>query len=153
MNGGRVFVSHYRPSVFFAPRPGMLFLPLVFIPGVELFKSVLIAALVAILVFALATYLRSNARRRRPALQLSFASARIEGLGDLVWSDIANVRRAVDERGKPALELALRNAPSRVTPSPLWRPAAPRTILLKTALLEDPIETIEEAFAFFLAKS
>jgi hypothetical protein len=153
MNGGRIFESRYRPTVFFAPRPGLLFLPLVFIPGVALFKSVVVAGIIAGLVFALATYLRSNTRRRRPALQLTFASARVEGLGDLVWGDIANVRRAVDERGKPALEIALRNAPARVSPSPLWRPAGSRTVLLKVALLEDPIETIEEAFNFFLAKS
>jgi hypothetical protein len=148
-----MFVSHYRASVFFAPRPGMFFLPLIFIPGVALFKSALIAGLITVVLFALTTWLRSNARRRTPALQLSFASARIEGLGDLVWSDVAGVRRAVDERGKPALEISLRNAPARVTPSPLWGPAGSRTIMLRTALLEDPLETIEEAFAFFLAKS
>jgi hypothetical protein len=148
-SGGRVFASHYRPSVFFAPRPGFLFLPLVFIPGMALFKSVLIAGLATALVFVIATWLHSKARRGTPALQLSFASARIEGLGDLIWNDIASVRRVEDERGKPALEISLRNAPARVTPSPLWRPAGARTILLRTALLEDPIETIEEAFDFF----
>lgn len=150
---GRVFVSRYRPSVMFAPRPGFLFLPLVFLPGMALFKNVVMAALVAALVFVVATWLRSNARRNTPALQLSFASARIEGLGDLVWGDIASLREATDERGKPALEITLRNAPTRVTPSPLWRPAAPRTILLRTALLEDSPETIRDAFDFFMAKN
>lgn len=151
--GGRVFVSHYRPSVFFAPRPGLLFLPLVFIPGLGLFKNALVAGLVALVAFAVATYLRSNARRRTPALQLSFVSARIEGLGDIIWNDIASIRRAEDERGKPAIEISLRKAPARVTPSPLWRPAAARTILLRTALLQDSPETIEEAFAFFMNKN
>lgn len=62
------------------------------------------------------------------------------------------MRRAEDERGKPALEISLRNAPARVTPSPLWRPAGARTVLVRTALLEDPIETIDEAFGFFLGQ-
>jgi hypothetical protein len=150
MNGGRVFTSRYRPTVFFAPRPSLFFLPLVFVPGVALFKSLITAGLVTLGIFVLATYLRSNTRRRRPALQLSFASMRIEGLGDMVWSDVAGVKRVSDARGRPALEIELRNAPARVSPSPLWQPARARAIMLHTALLEDPVEAIEEAFGHFL---
>ncbi len=150
MNGGKVFTSSYRSTVFFAPRPGLLFLPLVFVPAVALFKNLITAVLVTLAVYAVATYLRSNTRRRRPALQLSFASMRIEGLGDMVWSDVAGVKRISDKRGRPALEIELRNAPARVSSSPLWQPARARAIQLNTALLEDPIETIEDAFGHFL---
>jgi hypothetical protein len=146
----RVFSARYRAGVVFAPGPGCVIAPLLFVPGVWLFKNMLLAAVAAIGCLAVATLLWTRRRKMAPALVLARSGMSLEGLGLTRWSDIAGVRRVTDALGRPALELDLKRRAPRALRSPLWRATRPNAIVIHASLLEDPIPTIEDAFRFFL---
>ena len=54
-----------------------------------------------------------------------------------------------DAAGKPALMIALNAPAQRRGQSPLWQ-ADPRAIMLRVALLADPVDEIEGAFLAFI---
>lgn len=146
---GKVFTSRYRAGVFFSPGGGLLILPFLFVPGMGLFKSVLMAGLFALAAFAVSTWWWTRRRTRDAALVLSDAGAEIEGLALIPWRQIAGVHRGHDAAGKPALMIALNAPAQRRGQSPLWQ-ADPRAIMLRVALLADPVDEIEGAFLAFI---
>jgi hypothetical protein len=146
----RVFTSRYRAGVFFAPGRGLLILPFVFVPGMTLFKSALVAAVFALGAFLGATWFWTQKRKASPAVILSAAGAMIDGAPALRWTQIASVRRGDSIR--PELEISLTAPIAAPRPSPLIQMIAPRLLVLRAYLLADPPEDVEDAFTYFLGK-
>lgn len=146
----RTFVSRYRPGVIFAPKPGLIIAPLVFIPGLMLFKSALFSGLITLLVIAGASMYWTAQRKRTPALMMSRDGLAMEGLKLTPWANIAGIDRALDAKGNPALVLAFARRAPQVNASPLWRISGPKTVLVHVSLLADQFEEIEQAFEHFI---
>jgi hypothetical protein len=146
----RVFVSRYRAGLLLAPGPGLFFAPLVILPGMALFKSILVAVAFAALVFLAGALVWTSLRRRAPALVMEPEGMKLEGLLPQPWSQIEGIRPLMDERGRPAIEMRLKRRPLRAPRSPLWRVSGPHTIIIHASLLEDPAAEIEDAFEYFL---
>ena len=146
----RVFVSRYRAGLLFAPGPGLFFAPLLILPGLALFRSLLIALVVALGSFAIGAMLWTRYRRGAAALILEPEGMKIEGLGPQPWSQIEGMRPLTDEHGRPAIEIRLKRTIPRGPRSPLWRASGAHTIVIYASLLEDPAAEIEDAFEFFL---
>lgn len=158
MSAALMFVSRYRRGLILAPSSGCLAAPVMFAPGWALSKSIAVGLLVAVFSVIATTALAHALRRLRPALSLSAAGVRIDGLAPLSWNDIISVRRDPDSRGPNQLLVRLRR-PLEQLPSahgarvtPLWSPLGADTLVLRTALLEDPTPAIEEAFRHFLGR-
>ncbi len=150
MRPGPTFSSRYRRGVLFAPGPGCIAAPLLILPGLFFFRSLVLAAAFAAAAFAVATLLWTANRRMRPALVLDPEGMRLEGLPLTPWRLIETVRRAADALGRPALEVRLREGPAATLRSPLWRPLGRHALVLNTVLLEDSAQAINEAFDYFL---
>jgi hypothetical protein len=147
----RQFVSRYKPGVLFAPKPGFLLAPIVFLPGMALFKSVIMAALIAAAAYAAMALWYSSQRKRNDALVLSDQGLTIEGMKPMPWRDVASISRAVDQRGRPALNIDFHKRGPQINASPLWKITGSQSILLHVSLLTDRLEDIEDAFDLFMA--
>lgn len=148
----RTFVSRYRPGVIFAPKPGFIIAPLVFIPGLMLFKSALFSGVITLLAIAGASLYWTAQRKRSPALTMSTDGLMMEGLKLTPWTNITGVDRAYDAKGNPALVLAFARRTPQVNASPLWRIAGPKSVMVHVSLLADPFEEIEQAFEHFIRR-
>jgi hypothetical protein len=148
----RVFVSRYKPGIIFTPKPSFLLAPIVFLPGVGIFKSVLFAGLIALTAVALSSMWYSAQRKRNPALVLSDQGLAIESIKPFAWRDVAAISRAVDSKGRPALNIDFNRRGPQINASPLWKITGSQSILLHASLLADPLEAIEDAFDVFLRR-
>jgi hypothetical protein len=137
--------------VFFAPGRGLLFVPLFLLPGLGLFKSVLVAAVFALGAFVASTWLWTQRRKRSPALTLSSVGAAIDGLPLLGWHQFVSVRRSRAVR--PELEISLATPVNATRGSPLFRILGSHSLVLNAYLLADAPEDIEDAFNHFLPRS
>jgi hypothetical protein len=146
----RTFVARYRPGVIFTPKPGFLIAPFVFLPGIGLFKSVIVAALMAAAAFMAVSMWYSAKRKRNPPLVLSAEGLAIESMKPVPWSDVAAISRAADERGRPALNIDFRKRGPQINASPLWKITGSQSIVLHVSLLADRFEDIEDAFDLFM---
>jgi hypothetical protein len=157
MTASRTFSSHYRSGLVFLSAPGLLVAPLFVAPGAALLHSLQIAVIVTALSLLISGLIWTWMRRRKPALFLSGAGVEIDGLPSIAWPEIAGIGpKGADPN---VLELRLREPPSRtrgpfsrgrVFVTPVWRPAPPRGIVLRTSLLQDARSEIENAFGYFL---
>jgi hypothetical protein len=147
---GSTFVSRYRPGVIFAPKPGLVIAPVIFIPCLMLFKSTLFSGLVTLLAIVGGSIYWNRQRKRTPALMMSPDGLVMEGLKLTPWTNITGIDRAYDAKGNPALVLAFARRAPQVNASPLWRIAGPKTVMVHVSLLADPFEEIEQAFEHFI---
>lgn len=150
MVSDRQFVARYRPGVIFTPKPGFLVAPLVFLPSIGLFKSVIMAALLAAAAFLAVSMWYSSQRKRNPPLVLSSNGLAIESMKLVPWRDVAAVSRAADQRGRPALNIDFNRRGPQINASPLWKITGSQSILLHVSLLSDRLEDIEDAFDLFM---
>lgn len=146
----RVFVSRYRAGLMFAPGPALFLAPLLFLPGLLLFKTALAALLFMIGVFVGGAMVWTSYRQRQPALLLAPEGMSLEGLILQPWSQIEGIRPLTDDKGRPAIEVRLKRGAPRAIRSPLWRPTGRNTIMIHASLLADPPAEIEDAFEYFL---
>lgn len=144
------FVSRYRPGVIFAPKPTFLLVPLIFIPGVMLFRSALFAAVITLVATVGASLYWTAQRKRTPPLMMSTDGLVMEGLKLTPWANIAGIDRAYDAKGNPALVLEFNRRAPQINASPLWRIAGPKSVMVHVSLLADPFEEIEQAFEHFI---
>lgn len=159
MSAARVFSSHYRTGLVFLSAPGLVVAPLFVAPGAALLHSIQLAIIVTLLSLLVSALIWTWIRRRKPALILTGDGVEIDGLPSIAWREIASIGR---QSGDPnLLELRLREAPSRtrgpfsrgrVFVTPVWRPAPPKGIVLRTSLLQDARSEIENAFSYFLSQ-
>lgn len=150
---GRVFASRYRRGVLLAPGAGCLFAPILVIPGATMMNSLLAGVAVALATLLVSAWIFTVRRRRRPALELSMAGMRLDGLAPTRWDQVVSVRRDPDTRADPVLLVRLRAAPLRPTGalvSPLWRLVAQDTIRVRIGILEDSPQDVEDAFRAFM---
>jgi hypothetical protein len=149
----RVFISRYRSGLMFTPGPGWLIAPLLIIPGVALFKTIIVAVLFATFSFMLGLAVWTRTRQRQAALALTPEGMRLDAMPFQAWSQIQGIRPLTDEKDRPVLEIRLKRV---ILPSeqrtPLWRPSGDHTILLDTSLLQDSAAEIEDAFEWFLTQ-
>lgn len=145
-----MFVARYRPGVIFTPKPGFLIAPLVFLPGIILFKSVIMSAMMAAAAFLAVSVWYSGRRKRSPPLVLSSEGLAIESMKLVPWRDVAAISRAADQRGRPALHIDFNKRGPQINSSPLWKITGSQSIMLHVSLLADRFEDIEDAFDLFM---
>jgi hypothetical protein len=148
----RVFTSRYRAGVFFSPGRGLLIVPFLFLPGMTLFKSALVAGVFALAAFIGATWFWTRRRKASPALVLSDSGAMIDGLPQLEWRQIVSVRRHDGRLDRPQLEISLATPIKGARASPLFELLGSNRLLLRAYLLADRLEEVEDAFNFFLPR-
>ena len=150
---GRVYASRYRRGVLLAPGAGCLLAPILVVPGATLMDNLLAGVMVALATLIVSAWVFTARRRRRPAIELSGAGMRLDGLPTTPWTQIVSVRRDPDTRADPALLVRMRNVAFRPTValvSPLWRIVNEDTVRVRIGILEDPPEDVEAAFRVFL---
>lgn len=144
------FVSRYRSGVIFAPKPGLMLAPVIFIPCLMIFKSTLFSGFITLLVIVGGSIYWNRQRKRTPALMMSPDGLVMEGLKLTSWDNISGVDRAYDAKGNPALVLAFARRAPQVNASPLWRITGPKSVMVHVSLLADQFEDIEQAFEHFI---
>ncbi|MBU6372699.1 MAG: hypothetical protein KJS97_08220 [Alphaproteobacteria bacterium] len=150
---GRVFASRYRRGVLLAPGAGCLFAPILVIPGATLMNNLLAGVALALATLIVSAWIFTARRRQRPAVELSSAGMRLDGLPPTPWSQVVSVRRDPDTRADDALLVRLKTLPVRPTGalvSPLWRIVGEDTVRVRIGILEDPPSDVEDAFRTFL---
>jgi hypothetical protein len=159
MDEAPVFSSSYRRGVLFLSAPSALVSAFFIAPSTAVLHSLKLAVLVTALSLVISVVTWTWLRRRRPALILSRDGVHIDGLPQIPWPDIAGVDPVREDPSLLEVRLTLPPSPTRglfsrgrALVTPLWRPAPPKGILLRTSLLEDARAEIEGAFRYFLSR-